>query len=382
MLSGAWFPEDDLEVAFYEALMDLDPSSTPGICPLSVHGTTIGEILGYDPSDMMRYTNADMIECFKALVMERIEILKRGDLVFDPIKVFIKREPHKISKILDNRQRIISAVSMVDTMIDRILFRNFASWMKDEKDWPCYYGYTPLIGGYRTIKELFRGKTVLSTDKSSWDWTAQEWTIMACFHIMANKACFADDASEKIWRRVALSRFTALYRYATFRFADGQMIAQNKWGIQKSGCYLTLLLNSMSQWVLALQADPKLSKMTAYVAVGDDELREAPEDVEAYLAALEKSGCIVKDHHISGPDEPFEFCGFVYPRNGLPTPAYGPKHQFSLAHCRFGLEVATLTSYQIMYAFTPFLRTIQKALRLYSPDSITSKAGLRVIWDG
>nr|UGO57288.1 MAG: hypothetical protein 2 [Riboviria sp.] len=388
MLSGAWSPDLDWETAFFDALDDLDPKSTPGYCTFAQYGTTIGEILGYDetavgPDNPSGYTNGTQVESLKQYVLERMRILDETEhLIFDPIKVFIKKEPHKVKKIQEERYRIISAVSMVDTMIDRILFREFFAWMKT-KNWPCYYGYVPVIGGYRTPKRLFHGKGVKSSDKQSWDWTAQEWVFLAIMWTMKNKAIFGTSEEEEQWFRVTHKRFTALYRHAVFQFADGHKIAQKKWGIQKSGCYGTLAFNSLSQFFLELRANEHLSPKTPLMCVGDDVLVEDDgRDVGEYIKALQDCGCIVKDVVVSSAQETFEFCGFEYHRDRMPTPAYRAKHLFALAHCKLGLEAETLASYQLLYAHDPFLRTIQKALMEYHPDGIKTTAQLRATWDG
>lgn len=389
MLSGGWEPELDFELAFYDALEDLDPDSTPGYCQFALHGTTIGQIFGYDPDakDYMNptgFTDGVMVEAFKSYVLERMRILSDTDqLIYDPIKVFIKREPHKTRKLQEGRLRLISAVSMVDTMIDRILFREFFAWLKDVKSWPCFYGYTPVVGGYRTPRKMFAKRKVLSTDKQCWDWTVQEWVLMAIYHFIRLKAIFADDEDEKIWTRLALKRFQALYRHAVFQFADGHKIAQKQWGIQKSGCYGTLAFNSLGQWFLELYADPDFGRNTPSMFVGDDVIRSLPRmDLEEYRKKLQDGGCIVKDLEVSGEDESFEFCGFTYHRDRMPTPAYRQKHNFLLAHCKLGMEAETLQSYQLLYAFDPFIRKIQKALLVYHPDGLKSKAALKETWDG
>lgn len=55
-------------------------------------------------------------------VTERIQSLLSGEMEADDIKVFVKQEPHSWEKISEGRFRLISAVSMVDTMVDRIVF--------------------------------------------------------------------------------------------------------------------------------------------------------------------------------------------------------------------------------------------------------------------
>lgn len=316
----------------------------------------------------------------------RMEGLDEGNLVFDPIKVFVKREPHKAEKVRDERYRIISAVSLVDTMIDRILFREFSEFLKDAEA-PPSNSFSPLSGGYTWIRRRFSGKRVMSLDKKSWDWTMPEWVIKACFKLICKLAYFQNKEFKNRWIRIARARFTCLYRNAVFQFPDGSQAQQAFWGIQKSGCYLTLATNSLSQWLFCVAADPSLDTedlWIAYLSQGDDEAREAPkteQETQAYVKRLEELGCIVKEYHISEPNEPFEFCGFIFHRRGLPTPAYAAKHAYNIAHMEIGLEVETLMSYQLLYLGVPKMyNRLTRLLRQYNPSAVRSKDLLRATW--
>lgn len=327
--------------------------------------------------------NHEMIMTLKEMVKMRMEELDYGNLVCDPIKVFIKREPHKAEKVRDERYRIISAVSLVDTMIDRILFRNFCDTLHDAEG-PASNSFQPLNGGYTWIRRRFHGKRVLSLDKKSWDWTMSEWVIKACLMLILRLAWFDDPLFKDRWRRLAQARFTCLYRDAVFQFPDGSKVQQAFWGIQKSGCYLTLVLNSLSQWLMCVAADPEIDTedpFLAYLSQGDDESREVPRDVEGYIKRLQELGCKVKEYHVSEPNESFEFCGFIFPRRGLPIPAYENKHMFNIAHMQVGLEVSTLMSYQLLYLGVPRIwNRITRLLRAYDPAAVRTKDKLRETW--
>lgn len=114
------------------------------------------------------------VSALEFMVRERWNALGKSD----PLKVFVKQEPHKMAKIQEGRYRLISAVSLVDTMIDRILFRTmWAKALSKPLRTPSAVGWVPLSGGWRSIRQMLPGRTV-AIDKSAWDWTVQELSLI------------------------------------------------------------------------------------------------------------------------------------------------------------------------------------------------------------
>lgn len=212
----------------------------------------------------------------------------------DNIKVFVKPEPHKVAKLREGRLRLISGVSMVDTMIDRILFGWLAhKAMTTVSKTPCRVGWTPLMSGWRELRKRFIGKPILCLDKSAWDWTVQPWLIDVLFLFVNELA----ESPGHWWRCAAANRFNALFVSAKYEFGDGTIVQQEGKGIMKSGCYLTLLLNSVSQVALHVAASLRLGvdpTLNVPQAMGDDTIQVSPADLNGYVKEVEALGCKVK----------------------------------------------------------------------------------------
>nr|WKV33963.1 MAG: RNA-dependent RNA polymerase [Riboviria sp.] len=327
----------------------------------------MGEVLGFDGESF----DPCRVEILRLEVLARIEYMIEGMVTNDPIKVFIKQEPHKISKLKDGRLRLISAVSIIDTMVDRMLFqRLFKAVVAAPMETPIAIGWTPLGSGAAFLKSRFPEAT-FDTDKKHWDWTFPLWLLEDCYSSLMQVM----DAPGW-WNRVAALRFISLYVKARFSFPDGTQVAQRSPGIQKSGCYLTLLLNSMGQWLLHEHAQIKLGVKVPYVCFGDDGTQRSTEFDGRFVDFYESLGFSVE----AAVHKDIEFCGFHIYSGSRFLPAYRDKHVFLLEHLTTDREVCvqTLQSYQYIYWFDKdflvFLRSIAKWKGL--PEAIVSDDAL------
>lgn len=350
----------------------MDLASIPGNCPLTRLGSTLGECLGFDGVSF----DPERVSILRHYVLDRVQNLLAGRRVADPIKLFIKQEPHKKEKLLEGRLRLISAVSVIDTMVDRMLFQDiFDTVVSTPLRTPVAIGWTPIGTGTSFLKTFFKGKT-FDTDKKHWDWTFPWWLLAECYILLVDRPDFP------VWKRkIAYQRFYMLYRYAVFSFPDGSMVAQKGDGIQKSGCYLTLLLNSLGQWYLHALAEEELKVRVRMVTFGDDVTQESSEQNHNFVNFYKSLGFTVK----ASLNENIEFCGFhLYSRSRF-LPAYKPKHVFMLRHLTMDEEIATQTlqSYQYLYWFDkPFLELVRNiALQRGLQNAIVNDADImRVVY--
>lgn len=338
--------DETYESRFDHALKGIDRTSTPGKCFLRCFGTTNGVCLGWNG---IRYDPV-RVSMLKFYVKRRIQNLLRGEPEADPINVFIKQEAHKKAKLDEGRYRLISGVSLVDTMIDRILFEPFVEKLEDTAHVlkPVLYGWTPLKGGYRALSRKFRGKKVLSLDRKAWDWTVQKWMTEYLLKFFEEMAYVDDDA--QWWIDLARARFRLLFSEAEFSFPDTTQLRQGVPGIMKSGCFLTLIGNSLLQFLLHCVACVELGiPVGEFFSVGDDTVQELPAKLEQYRDLLLGLGVRLKEPCITEPGESFEFVGFVISELEL-KPAYREKHNFNLRHLEEEVAVDAIKSYQILYA--------------------------------
>nr|QJI53805.1 MAG: hypothetical protein 2 [Solemoviridae sp.] len=332
--------DDWFNTEFDKALKDLDPKASTGLSVMSRYGASVGVALGWDP--VVGAYNPQRVMVLRAVTRMRL----RNPEQPDSILVFIKPEPHKVSKLRDGRLRLISAVSMVDTMVDRVMF----GWlqravMRSVGHTPALVGWSPYGGGYRLLTSRYDGQQALCVDKSSWDWTVKGWLLKIVRDVIKRLAV----GSPEWWEEWVDKRWEALFRDAVFEFRSGEKIKQPNWGVMKSGCYLTILINSICQCVLhsiacqRLQIEPHWQY---FFCVGDDTLQRPVKDLEAYFAELSVLGARIKDFRVS--DE-IEFCGH-YMRGLEIKPAYSAKHVFKITHADSETLIPMLQAYQWAYA--------------------------------
>lgn len=324
-------------------MAEIDMDSSPGLCQFSVYGTTNGDVFRYIDG----VCDPDRVLEVKTAVWLRMQQLY-NELVFDDINVFIKPEPHTDKKMLEGRFRLISAVSLVDTMIDRVLF----GWLSRKAlatvgRTPCLGGWTPMHGGWLYVYNRFAGQPVLCLDKSSWDWTVQPYMVDLWLEFVQGLAINAGEW----WKTLVAQRFKALFDKPMFRFKDGTRVQQQVPGIMKSGCFLTLILNSVGQSMVHYLTMIRLGRNPLYkqpVCVGDDTVQASFDGLEEYVEEMGRTGAKVKGFKVR---HWVEFVGFAFARDTC-IPAYWRKHLFSL---QYGELVDKLTSYQILYANEPVM---------------------------
>lgn len=324
------------------AISELRNASTVGCSAMRRYGNTVGEVLRFDGCgyDQLR------IDFLRLLVRKKIQDIFNGTYVPDHINTFVKMEPHKDEKIREGRLRLIMAVSLEDTMVDRMLYapiaaRAVASWPKT----PVKLGYNPIGGNYRHIAAAFPGGT-LSIDKKAWDFSVPGWMVNIWRQFLSD---LAGDVP-LWWLMIHEARFKALYSPSTlFEFKDGTIARQGVEGVMKSGCYLTILLNSVGQYIIAYLANCRIgAEMGLMWIVGDDTAERPRKDLIRYLEALRGLGFDLKE-----PEEyPYvEFCGFLANVSSI-RPAYWKKHLFKVFYEDTGDHYrAKLDIYLFFYAF-------------------------------
>lgn len=349
-------------------------SSTPGICSLTKYGSTNAEIFKYENGSF----DAGRLMLVRTCVLDRINKYLLGKDCGDNIKVFIKQEPHKVSKLLEERYRIISGVSIIDSLIDRMLFMDFCHSVIDNVlTHPMMIGWAPLKDGVEAFHYMMGGHypEYVCLDKSAWDWTMPYWLLKHLYEIIVQMHSYVPS----YWKLLVFSRFKALYVKPKWQFKDGSIIEQKVPGIQKSGCYLTIVLNSMAQLYLHVVVSNRmqLSLNDPFLCLGDDTIQVLERSkIDEYVHHLETMGFKVKVTISSDA----QFCGFIIKRSSF-HPEYRDKHAFVLKHLTLDKEnaLSALQSYQVIYCCDEevlrFLREI--AVRRSLPKAIVSERNLR-----
>lgn len=294
-------PEMFAEDVFLNELYDTDiiGVSVPGY-PWSKFGSTNAEVLSQ---------HRDVIT---EAVFYRIKLLLKGNTpsdarklveggYADPLKVFVKREPHPLEKIKTSRFRLICAFSLVSNIITRLLFTDMNE--KERKAWgplrPSALGMGSSDHHLSIMSlwwHLMGTEDIVSVDVSGWDWSVLGHELeMDATRRMVQLGCDDD-----MLLTVLIKGFYETIKYKVFQLSDGSLYYQDEPGILPSGWYCTTTSNTFMRILVAMMVGA-----LKVVAMGDDAIETWVEDAQSkYL----KFGKIVKMYRRCVEDGFVEFC--------------------------------------------------------------------------
>lgn len=273
-------PEEHAVSAHVEWIIDHDvvKDSSPGV-PAAA--------LGKENKLVMLLHKELIIRC----VIERLRLLSVANVcglsahelvqcgLCDPIRLFVKQEPHDIGKIRDKRYRLIASLSVVDQIVERIL--SGVQNRQEISQWESCpskpgIGFTDEMTRSIWMQVIPHVKTAMQTDIQGWDWSVQQWELDADAEMRIRLAGAATSSRFAI----ALRNRVKCLGLSVFSLSDGTLIEQCTSGIQKSGSYNTSSSNSRMRVLAA-----RLAGSNWCVAMGDDCVEQrAPGDVaERYL---------------------------------------------------------------------------------------------------
>jgi len=359
MLPAKWaLPEDFLSYAhFQRCVARLEWNSSPGY-PYFAHAPNNGQFFGVKEGK----PNPDRMADVWSLVQARLVARDA-----DPIRVFVKAEAHTAAKIAAGRYRIISSVSVVDQLIDHMLFDSFNDTIVANNVYiPVKVGWAPYKGGWKTVPPL-----KVATDNSSHDQSVRLWQCEAALAIREGLCVNLTDQ----WRDLAAWRYNMLYQSPVMVTSGGLIFRQRNPGIQKSGAVNTLVDNSLVMLAIHAAVSIKLDVPLPHLwLMGDDVLMGRPIGVtlEDYVSELRKHS-IVK--HVL-PER--EFAGFKF--DGMTVePIYGEKHCYRLLHMDPADEVDVLASYALLYHRVDYADDFRAML---ASTDLPSRTTCDFIWDG
>jgi len=225
----------------------------------------------------------------------------------DAVYTFIKDEPHKREKLDTNRLRIISGVSLVDNLVERVLF---TKQNKLEIKLNAHLTFKPGMGlhdaGLQSLYNWFvkceERFQLCSTDVSAWDWSLPEWLVL-----MERDYRKAVTTKNGAYAHIVDAYYYGICR-KVFQLPTGELFAQNIPGIQASGCYNTSSGNSHMRHMLATLVQLRLgvdARVTGEgCQMGDDALERY---LEGMGDAYQEFGFTVKGVTVM-PEKQFSFC--------------------------------------------------------------------------
>jgi hypothetical protein len=248
--------------------------------------------------------------------------------LYDPVFLFVKGEPHPQRKIKTQTWRLISAVSIVDQVIDRILHSTqnnteIGIWYLI----PSKPGIGFSDGGARKLqRDLHRhagDKPFAQADVQGWDWSVQGWEL----DMEAEARIRLMRAQATVAARLIRARNHCL-KNPVYALNDGSMYAQDYEGVVKSGTYCTSSSNSRIRVMAAYLVGAEWC-----IANGDDSIEDPVDGAAAKYAAL---GHTLRDYTSRSGE--FEFCSRLFKTNGESVPTDPTKSLYLLCSKKITLE--------------------------------------------
>ena len=266
-----------------------------------------------------------------ALVQERmarilafdLELLRRltpSQLVsaglMDPLRPIVKNEPHKLQKMREGRYRLVICISVVDEIIDRLLFTTHSTALVGQ----FAETYSAIGVGFdedktaKLVSNVFDriadSCPIAHSDVSHWEYCCQEED----FDEFAEITIQCTNAPSAAYEKLVRGRCVLLSR-GVYVLEDGDLWEQIQPGVNKSGGYQTSRFNTVTR--------ARKSRMVGSVAqmcAGDDCVERVVVGAERRYAKL---GVAVRSYTVSADD--FDFCSHEYSREGPPIPQNMPK---------------------------------------------------------
>lgn len=262
------------------------------------------------------------------------------------LRVFIKQEPHKESKVKENRWRLIMAASLPVQIAWHMLF-DYGNDTEISKalDIPSQQGIKLPAGEWKHYVRLWKSRGYdCGIDKSAWDWTAPSWALELDLELryrLGRGTCMTQ------WRKAADLLWKHMFRESVLLLPTGHLYKQVTPGIMKSGCVNTISSNSHMQAMMHILSSLELGKpiQPLPVCCGDDTLQCSWQVSD--LSVYEKYGVVVKS-----VTPGLEFVGHEFGPNG-PQPLYLAKHISSFIHSK-APPLDYLDSMCRLYAHSPY----------------------------
>lgn len=340
-------PEDFLTYAHYErCVMDLDWNSSPGY-PYLFQATTNRILFEVEDGKPSRRALQRMWEVVTRQINGRQS---------DPIRLFVKPECHKQKKLDNMAYRLISSVSVVDQIVDAMLFGDMnTNCMQNYLEVPAKVGWSPHGGGWRIMPPT----GMVSLDKSAWDWSVNAWIVETILELRS-RLCRNDDGR---WYSLACWRYKMLFGEPVFVTSGGLLLKQRNPGVMKSGCFNTIIDNSIGQDILHVRVCRELGiEVGDLMSMGDDTTQRRFDRIDDYCERLSQF-CHLKSKAYST-----EFAGHRFGMCSI-EPLYKGKHAYNLLHMNDKYADEMAASYALLYHRSVFRDSLR---------SMMTRAGLEI----
>nr|UHS71619.1 MAG: RNA-dependent RNA polymerase [Enamovirus sp.] len=283
------FDPDHMKFEFWECLRKLKGQAGSGVPYAAFNNRRTNDKWVFDhesASDLWEIVRVRLFRLLNQDFLDPVQAVKDG--LVDPIRLFVKQEPHKMEKIRNKRYRLIASVSIVDQLVARMLFREQneeelaqhtvipskpgLGFSQDQQVESFTRSVATLAG--TTAEDLVDNwsKYLIPTDCSGFDWSVPMW-------LLEDELAVRNELTLGIPPGLRKMRETWLkcLGQSVFCLSNGLLLAQTSPGIQKSGSFNTSSTNSRMRFMLALYAGADWA-----VTMGDDALESVNSDTSQY----------------------------------------------------------------------------------------------------
>lgn len=196
----------------------------------------------------------------------------------DPMRTFGKDEAHKWNKVQVQRWRLIFSESIVDQLVERLLFTR--QDLKEISMWQ----YIPSKSGMGLtashVDQLltYADEHGINTgsDTEGWDWNAHDDLIRAD----AECRILLNSAQDPAWES-AVAAVTVLHSYRLLMLSDGRIYRRQHIGGQASGRKITSSGNGRSRFLIDVMFAQSRGFQPASMTQGDDDVTALPDHIAA-----------------------------------------------------------------------------------------------------
>nr|UHS71561.1 MAG: putative RNA-dependent RNA polymerase [Barnaviridae sp.] len=254
-----------------------------------------------------------------------VDLVKHGYI--DAMKLFIKNEPHKRSKLDDNRQRLIFSVSLIDNIINSLLANaqnknDIAHHLLSASQAGMSFTDEGISKFLNTIPE----GAIAESDVPAWDFNVKPWE----FDLELEARADLNGGRDTAWYHLLKVQYFCVLR-KVFVLPDGRMYAQVIPGIMASGFNSTTATNSRIRALDHHLVAASLEFPPWCKTMGDDSLeRYHPSLPDKYATLIGKP---LKQLKKVSKQEGFEFCSKLF-KDGVAYPVSEIKQTFNLLNYR------------------------------------------------
>jgi len=251
---------------------------------------------------------------FEEMVADPYLLVSRG--LVDPLHMFVKGEPHPARKATDGRWRCISSISVVDNLVETVLFDEPAKVLRDR----VFLNTTATGIGFtdRQNREFLESQEAfikrygvpIQSDQSGFDACHTLQTGLATCDIDA--LVYHKEGGLHNWN-VANRRYILLSAYSVVQL-DGILYVKAKPGMLNSGSKDTTRRNTLYQCLYSSYITiSRKGQVYMTLANGDDGLTYTDLSTDEYMRSARKAGFSLRD---VSRTLPLEFCSHRYLGDG------------------------------------------------------------------